>query len=97
MKIPKESVVSNANTFYLRASCLQDLFPCLLLRLAIGLKIISIFCFGIVAAPFAFVSAAEARWNFDQSFQGTPVEWLVSALMESISLSVHKICHKYTT
>ncbi len=28
------------------------------------------------AAPFAFVSAAEARWTFDGAFQGTPLEWL---------------------
>jgi len=26
--------------------------------------------------PFAFVSAAEARWTFDGAFKGTPVEWL---------------------
>ena len=25
---------------------------------------------------FAFVSAAEARWDFDDKFVGTPVEWL---------------------
>ena len=25
--------------------------------------------------PFAFVSAAEARWDFDDKFKGTPAEW----------------------
>merc|ERR1711966_554102 len=28
------------------------------------------------ALPFAFISAAEARWDFDQYFKGTPAEWL---------------------
>lgn len=26
--------------------------------------------------PFAFISAAEAGWTFDNMFQGTPAEWL---------------------
>ncbi|EKX31892.1 hypothetical protein GUITHDRAFT_82733 [Guillardia theta CCMP2712] len=26
--------------------------------------------------PFAFVSAAEVRWTFDKSFEGTPLDWL---------------------
>jgi nucleoside-diphosphate-sugar epimerase len=28
------------------------------------------------ALPFAFVSAAEARWTFDAAFEGTPAAWL---------------------
>jgi nucleoside-diphosphate-sugar epimerase len=26
--------------------------------------------------PFAFISAAEAKWTFDEAFTGTPLEWL---------------------
>lgn len=26
--------------------------------------------------PFVFVSAAEAKWDFDSIFEGTPVGWL---------------------
>ncbi len=28
------------------------------------------------AIPFAFISAAEAKWTFDAAFEGTPAAWL---------------------